>query len=186
MKKIALALLAAVACSTPPPQQKEQPACPPAVEQPSSCSAPKYEVHFSPHGGCSKAIVAVIEGAQHFIHVQTYSFTSQPITDALIAARKRGVTVELLADKSDGLGSSVHRLVALKAGGVSVFIDSKHAIAHNKVIVVDFKTVETGSYNYTGQAETSNAENCLVISDTSLAHAYEANWQDHKAHSTSF
>ncbi len=185
MKKIAFILLALVVCSSSP-KQKEQPACPPTVEQPRTCSASKYEVHFSPHGGCSKAIVEFIESAKHSIHIQTYSFTSQPITDALIAAHQRGVAVELLADKSDELGSSVHRLAALKAGGVSVFIDSKHAIAHNKVIVVDSKTVETGSYNYTGQAETSNAENCLIISDMSLAREYEANWQVHKTHSTRF
>jgi phosphatidylserine/phosphatidylglycerophosphate/cardiolipin synthase-like enzyme len=187
MKKFAFTLLTLAACSQSAPPAPEPVACPTAVATAAStCPAPKYEVHFSPHGGCSAAVVADVNSASQYIHVQTYSFTSQPITDALIAARKRGVLVEVLADKSDGLGSSVSKLVQLRAGGVSVFIDGKHAIAHNKVIVVDGKSVETGSYNYTGQAETSNAENCLVIADAPLAAAYEANWQNHKAHSTPF
>jgi phosphatidylserine/phosphatidylglycerophosphate/cardiolipin synthase-like enzyme len=121
-----------------------------------------------------------------YVHVQTYSFTSQPITDALVAARRRGVSVEVLADRSDSSGSSLDKLLQLKKAGVSVYLDSKHPIAHNKVMIVDDKRVETGSYNYTNQAETGNAENCLMITDVTLTAAYEANWQNHKTHSTPF
>ena len=47
--------------------------------------------------------------------------------------------------------------------GVATYIDAKHEIAHNKVMVLDGATVITGSFNFTKQAETSNAENLVVI-----------------------
>ena len=64
-----------------------------------------------------------------------------------------------------------------------MLIDGKHAIAHNKIIIIDGQTVITGSFNFTNQAEDHNAENLLVIRDHGLAQRYLANWHDHEAHS---
>jgi phosphatidylserine/phosphatidylglycerophosphate/cardiolipin synthase-like enzyme len=56
---------------------------------------------------------------------------------------------------------------------VPVWIDSKHQIAHNKIMIVDGATVLTGSFNFTRQAESSNAENLLIIEGkSSIAKAY--------------
>ena len=41
--------------------------------------------------------------------------------------------------------------------GINVLIDSSHAIAHNKVIIIDRETVITGSFNFTKAAEEKNA-----------------------------
>ena len=62
-------------------------------------------------------------------------------------------------------------------------IDAKHAIAHNKIIVIDGQTVITGSFNFTTAAEEKNAENLLIIRSPDLAAKYTANWQAHNAHS---
>ena len=66
---------------------------------------------------------------------------------------------------------------------MSVKIDSEHAIAHNKVMVIDGETVITGSFNFTKAAEENNAENLLVIRDRTLAERYTKNWQEHAQHS---
>jgi len=66
---------------------------------------------------------------------------------------------------------------------MSVKIDSEHAIAHNKVMVIDGVTVITGSFNFTKAAEENNAENLLVIHDKALADRYMKKWQDHAGHS---
>ena len=42
-------------------------------------------------------------------------------------------------------------------------IDAKHAIAHNKIMIIDQATIITGSFNNTKAAEEKNAENLLVI-----------------------
>ena len=62
-------------------------------------------------------------------------------------------------------------------------IDAQHAIAHNKVMIIDGETVITGSFNFTKAAEENNAENLLVIRDKKLADQYTKNWQEHERHS---
>ena len=64
---------------------------------------------------------------------------------------------------------------------ISTFIDSRHAIAHNKIIVIDGNTVITGSFNFTKAAETSNAENLLIIESPELALVYLDNWEKQTA-----
>lgn len=137
----------------------------------------KMVVHFSPKGGCTQAVVDLIGSARTEILVQAYSFTSKPIAAALVA--KRGITRVILDSGDDGTPGEA----LLTSGGVPAWSDRKHAIAHNKVVIVDRKIVETGSFNFTQQAETSNAENCLVIRDADLAAQYAANWEAHLAHS---
>ena len=145
----------------------------------------KEEVYFSPHGGCTQAVVDNLNGAEKYVLVQAYSFTAKPIAEALIVAHKRGVKVKVLLDKSQvhGKGS---KLDLLAQAGVPVLIDKKHAIAHNKVIVIDGVTVLTGSFNFTSAAEDKNAENLLVIRDKVVARKYRNNWNSHSKHSESY
>ena len=53
------------------------------------------QVYFSPHGGCTDAIVKEIGKAKSEILVQAYSFTSKEIAKALVDAHKRGVHTSL-------------------------------------------------------------------------------------------
>ena len=66
---------------------------------------------------------------------------------------------------------------------IPTFIDSIHAIAHNKVIIIDKNTVITGSFNFTKAAESKNAENLLIIKSDEIAKLYIENWKNHKEHS---
>ena len=143
------------------------------------------EVYFSPNGGCTEAIVKAIGEAKESIYVQAYSFTSQPIAEALVAAQKRGVKVSAILDDSNKTDKGTTE-DAIAAAGVRTLIDAKHAIAHNKVIVIDAKTVLTGSFNFSRAAEESNAENLLVIHDADLARKYLANWTAHESHSAPY
>ena len=70
---------------------------------------------------------------------------------------------------------------------IPCYIDAQHAIAHNKIMLIDGRTIITGSFNFTKQAETSNAENLLVIRDhPKLFASYEANFKKHLAHSEAY
>ena len=146
---------------------------------------PPIEVHFSPQGGCTEAIVREIEAAQSGILIQAYSFTSAPIAKAIVEAHKRGIHVEIILDRS-------HKTAAyssadfLHHAGIPVLIDCEHTIAHNKIMIIDGQVVITGSFNFTKQAEQSNAENMLVIRDKILADEYTANWKLHADHSEEY
>jgi len=146
---------------------------------------PPMEVYFSPEGGCTEAIVREIDAAQTSILVQAYSFTSAPIAKALVEAHQRGVHVEAILDRSQKSEKYSSADFVLHAG-IPTMIDAKHAIAHNKVIVIDGGIVITGSFNFTKAAEEHNAENLLVIRDRQIAEKYAANWQLHAAHSEQY
>ncbi len=138
-------------------------------------------VHFSPRGGCTDEACKRLQGAKREVLVQAYSFTSKPITQALVNAYRRGVKVDVVLDKSQL--SERHSTIGLLAqAGVPIEIDAAHAIAHNKVMVIDGEEVLTGSFNFTEAAEDRNAENLLVIRDNALAVQYARNWQAHRLH----
>lgn len=67
--------------------------------------------------------------------------------------------------------------------GVPTAIDAEHAIAHNKIIIIDGETVITGSFNFTKAAQEKNAENVLIVRDKALAAQYTQNWDAHRSHS---
>lgn len=108
--------------------------------------------------------------------------TSAPIAKALMNAHKRGVKVEVILDKSQRTQKYSSATFLLNVG-IPVKIDAQHAIAHNKVMIIDGETVITGSFNFTRAAEENNAENLLIIQDKKLAERYTKNWQDHAQHS---
>ena len=95
------------------------------------------------------------------------------------------VKVEALLDKSQK-SERYTSATFLKNAGIPTYIDDKHAIAHNKIMVIDQETVITGSFNFTKAAEEKNAENVLVIKSKELAKIYMENWNKHKEHSTMY
>src|SRR5262249_3515774 len=137
---------------------------------------PTHSVHFSPRGGCTDQVIAELTRARREILVLAYGFTSRPIAQALVAARKRGVRVEIILDHSNET-EEYSDLPYLLSEGLEPLIDSHHPIAHNKVMVIDRRTVITGSFNFTHQAENENAENLLILSHyRDLVDAYRQNF----------
>jgi len=140
------------------------------------------EVYYSPHGGCTEAIVNTLGAAKQTVLVQAYGFTSPPIEAALVAAAKRGVKVQLILDRSN-LTQKSSEIEEAAAAGLPVWVDARHEIAHNKVMIIDGEMVITGSFNFTHNAENNNAENLLIIRGKEIAVRYTANWQEHAKHS---
>ncbi len=143
---------------------------------------PTTAVFFSPKGGCTEAVLAQLRRARREILVLAYSFTSRPITEALIDAHRRGVKVQIILDHSNEKEAYTD-LPHLIQSGLKPLIDSHHAIAHNKIMVIDRRTIITGSFNFTHQAEQENAENLLILQGhPELALRYRQNFFDHQAH----
>jgi phosphatidylserine/phosphatidylglycerophosphate/cardiolipin synthase-like enzyme len=140
-------------------------------------------VYFSPKGGCQEALLKEIQKSRREILVQAYSFTSDPLTEALVEAKKRGVHVEVILDKSNEVERYSELHIFLEKG-LAPLVDSEHAIAHNKIMIIDQKVIATGSFNFTNQAELHNAENLMIIKgNPELVQQYRQNFFAHKAHS---
>jgi phosphatidylserine/phosphatidylglycerophosphate/cardiolipin synthase-like enzyme len=101
--------------------------------------SPAIEVYFSPHGGCTDAIVRELDKAQGTVLVQAYSFTSYRIAKALLDDHKRGVKVEVILDKSQRT-DQYSSATFLYNSGIPVKIDAVHVIAHNKIMIIDGET----------------------------------------------
>ena len=140
------------------------------------------QVYFSPKGGATDAAVNALDQATNSVLVQAYSFTSAPIAKALVDAHRRGVKVQVILDHSQRT-EKYSEADFLKNSGIPTLIDSRHAIAHNKIMIIDDCVVVTGSFNFTKAAEEHNAENLLVINDPVLARQYVENWHAHERHS---
>jgi len=132
---------------------------------------------FSPSPEAIALVQSTINQADHCIDLAAYSFTSYKIADALIEAKQRGVEVRVLLDK--GQGKRHYRAIKdLQEAGIQIRINRHYAIMHDKYLIVDDKTVETGSFNYTTGAEKRNAENVIVVKNNKkLAQEYMENWQ---------
>lgn len=68
--------------------------------------------------------------------------------------------------------------------GIPTFIDEKHAIDHNKIMIIDKQILITVSFNFTKAAEEKNAENTLIIKGNNLlVDRYIRNFEEHRGHS---
>ena len=128
----------------------------------------RVEAAFTPGDDIAGLIERHIARSRRSVQVQAYIFTDRRIANALLAARKRGVEVEVIGDAEQHASGGLPHLRALERAGARVFLDSNHAASHNKIVIVDGEaaeaTVITGSYNFTHAAQSRNAENVVVLS----------------------
>jgi phosphatidylserine/phosphatidylglycerophosphate/cardiolipin synthase-like enzyme len=86
------------------------------------------------------------------------------------------VDVQVVVDKSQQ-GERYTSATFLANMGIPVRVDTRYAIMHNKFIVVDDQSVQTGSFNYTSSAAQRNAENVVVLTGMpQIASSYTREW----------
>ena len=104
-----------------------------------------------------------------------YTFTSASVTKALISARNRGIAVSVIVDarinlQEDQSGKARQALNELARAGCDVRVIDAYPLQHDKLLIVDGRTTELGSFNYTSAANRRNSETMLVVWDnTDLA-----------------
>ncbi|WP_400193090.1 phospholipase D-like domain-containing protein [Hymenobacter sp. B81] len=133
----------------------------------------RHEVHFSPGEACVGAIRRFIAQAERQLDVCVFTVADDRLTEALLAAHRRGVRVRLLTDndKLHDVGSDVRQL---HRAGVAVRTDRTEYHMHHKFAVADHALVLTGSYNWTRSAALYNLENVLITDDPALVQPYDA------------
>ena len=152
-------------------------------------STARVEVAFTPGDDIAGLIVKRIGQAKERVQMQAYLFTDRRIANALLAARKRGVEVEIVGDAAQQQAGGLPHLRALDRAGVRVFLNAAFAASHNKIVIVDGASasaaVITGSYNFTQAAQAKNAENVVVISgNRAVTDRFVDNFERHRSQST--
>lgn len=137
--------------------------------------------HFVPGVACADLIAKEIAAARNEVVLLASVFTCRPIAQALVDARLRGVTVEVILDGGNETdpGSELHFLVDQ---GLPPMLDDKLPIGHN-LVVVDGGTVLTGGFTFAPQPDSPIPEHLLVVyGDRELASAYRQEFVARKTH----
>lgn len=140
---------------------------------------PSVQIGFSPEGSAQKLVLETIASAKHDIQILAYAFQAPDIMQALVDAKSRGINVRVVVDKKRNKGKTSKKAMDfVTSNGVELRTNDHFHIHHDKVIIVDGTTVETGSFNYAPSAETANSENVVVIREMpEVARQYLAHWQ---------
>lgn len=142
-------------------------------------AAPSVQVGFSPEGSAQQLVLAVIAEARTHIRVMGYAFTSPDVALALIAAHRRGIDVRVVVDaEANKKAAGQAALNLLTGAGIAVRTISDYPAMHDKVVVIDGRSTQTGSFNYSRAAAKANSENVMVLRDMpEIAQQYLAHWQ---------
>jgi phosphatidylserine/phosphatidylglycerophosphate/cardiolipin synthase-like enzyme len=97
----------------------------------------------------------------------------------LVGAKRRGVDVRLIADKTTPC-ERTSGIDLLAAAGVPTWIDRNVRVRHAKTMVIDSAVTLTGSRNWTNGAA-RNTEDLDLISSPTLAATYGAHWRERLA-----
>jgi hypothetical protein len=111
-------------------------------------------------------IISEINNAKQCIYVAMAWFTDRDIAMAIIEAKKRNLTVDIILS-SNAQNETVKLM--LKGAGISVYaFDAGDArgIMHHKFCLIDDSISINGSYNYSLNASNNNVENIQISDDT--------------------
>jgi len=133
-------------------------------------------------GSVAEKLIEHIDNAQRSIHIAAFEFDLEPVADALITARERGVEVHWVTDDEYGIQADEDEgndlFPKLEKAGVEVKADDRSALMHNKFWIFDGETVWTGSTNVTSNGIFRNNNNVLVIDSREAAEMYEREFDE--------
>jgi phosphatidylserine/phosphatidylglycerophosphate/cardiolipin synthase-like enzyme len=151
-------------------------------------------VLFSPDDPIAQILVYLIEKEQTKINIAIFTFTDSLISNELIHAIERGVTVEIIGDRSSIL-DQYNKFDQLYEHGATIYCYNsqwagrkRNSIMHHKFILF-YNTLEkeavvwTGSFNFTKAARQVNQENAVIIKRKEIIKRFEQQFQILKARS---
>jgi len=129
------------------------------------------QVYFSAEDDVMTRIIPYVRGAQSSIRFFAFSFTDQPLAQAMIDRAGTGVDVAGVFEKV-GSETESSQLRTLYCAKLPARQDGNPRFLHDKVIVVDNRYVITGSFNFSANATESNDENVIIIDNPEIASLY--------------
>ena len=131
----------------------------------------EVEVYFSPDDHVLHRLLSLVAAAEESIEFLAFSFTSDPLAEALIARGADGVRVRGVMER-DQVNNSGGEFGNLVLAGLDLRLDANRNKMHHKAIMIDGEIVITGSYNFSRNAEEKNDENVLIFHSVEIAQQY--------------
>jgi phosphatidylserine/phosphatidylglycerophosphate/cardiolipin synthase-like enzyme len=179
-------LLLVMGCIHAAPTKVKAPDTPTTPVSPADTASDWYSVYFTDptglaaeyySGGPDEALAQAINRARASIDVAIYELDLSSVSNALIKAHRRGVTVRVVTE-SDAIDMVDSKIPALKAAGIPVLGDRREGLMHNKFTVIDHSEVWSGSMNYTSNDAYRNDNNLIRIQSTQLAEDYTTEFNE--------
>ena len=144
-----------------------------AVAEETECLVEAFFVSPTVDHVIQRKIIDTINHAEDSILIAMYSFTDDELGEAVVAAyQERELDVRILLDSSQKGGTYGKEWPKLEAAGIPISVEHLTGSLHHKFAVIDGKTVITGSYNWSGNADKNNFENVVFINCEKIAQAY--------------
>jgi phosphatidylserine/phosphatidylglycerophosphate/cardiolipin synthase-like enzyme len=104
-----------------------------------------------------------------------YGFTEPTLSDALIRAKRRGVSMRVIMDslQAGGSGSQVDELINANITVKPMRGIKANGIMHHKIAIYDGSVVQTGSFNWTDNASCCSWENSVFLADQKIVRRYQ-------------
>lgn len=129
-------------------------------------------------GGIDVPLADAINATQSTLDIAAFEFNNPVITEAVLDAHERGVIVRVITDDEHGIEDDDSTLPELELAGIPIVNDGRSALMHNKFMIMDGKTVWTGSMNYTVNGVYRNNNNVLVLRSPAVAAVYQAEFDE--------
>lgn len=114
-------------------------------------------------------LLHAIKGANQTLDIAIYNLQDKEIAEAILKAKKRGVSVRLITDAKKAEKSERSAILKIfTRNGIAVKTNPSQKM-HLKMTIVDKTLVTTGSYNYTEASAYENQEQLLTIKNKELA-----------------
>jgi len=128
--------------------------------------------YFSPKDKViTKRVIPLITQAKKYIYIPAFVITHNDLTNAIIEAKNRGVSIKIITDATSS-GTTHSKNTKLRESGVALKYENFAGKLHNKSIIIDDEIVITGSMNFSNSGENKNDENCLIIENKEIAKFY--------------
>jgi phosphatidylserine/phosphatidylglycerophosphate/cardiolipin synthase-like enzyme len=129
-------------------------------------------------GGIDGQLAAAINGVQRTLDIAAFEWNLQSLTDAVLAAHRRGVQVRMVVDDEHTIRDSQSTINQLIDAGVSVVGDERSALMHNKFMILDSTVVWTGSWNYSINDTYRNNNNAVALRSQKVIQDYQTEFNE--------
>lgn len=146
------------------------------------------ESFFCPSPQVCEKLCSLINNEKQKINIAIYTITDNKIAQALITAKKRGVIVEIITDRSSALDRFT-KIGKLYNNDIPVFLyqppllnDTQKGLMHNKFALFfdndsGKQIIWHGSFNFTASGYKHNCESILIIEDHATFKNFEKEFE---------
>lgn len=132
----------------------------------------------NPVGGIDYALAQAIDATTNSIDIAAFEWNSPRLTEAVLNAHARGVTIRMVVDDEHALEDEDSTIQQLIDVGIPVVDDERSGLMHNKFMILDNSIVWTGSTNYTVNGSYRNNNNMLMLRSRRAVETYQIEFNE--------